>query len=450
MFLTCFYGVSQTFPDHTPNSFMFVAINVPVVNSSTTFALSDQFEVFLTKIYLVAVESSPLPPEEPSQVERVEVENEGIDETPPQIQKKRNRKTCTFPVKSKRLTRQSVKAAVKAAFTSSTAVADGRNDHFGAVSSSKDMDGVIDLCSLDEETMSSESIDKDLKGISDSKCNQVQVYQQNNISPDHSFLPTCHSSTAIRGLHMENPQESPVDTIVEDFDNYLDSLEDILAPPPHEPSSLHIATTNYLAVEHEMAESRRKLSSLLNMDFSSLVSSGNLSELTILASKLRKDPSLNVDQLIKLKLIEEIPLISGAFLETKGVIEQADKFFADLEGKKAKVTPLKNEYRELKDKAGQLQREIDSSSTAVQEIDDQIAQLQSRRAELSSTIETKKKEKIKLASSQAMKANSIRTFGGEMQLAYSEKPEWELKKRNAVCRAAKILAKFAILKGFPF
>jgi hypothetical protein len=112
MFLTCFYGVSQTFPDHTPNSFMFVAINVPVVNSSTTFALSDQFKVFLTKIYLVAVESSPLPPEEPSQVERVEVENEGIDETPPQIQKKRNRKTCTFPVKSKRLTRQS-KAAVK-------------------------------------------------------------------------------------------------------------------------------------------------------------------------------------------------------------------------------------------------------------------------------------------------------------------------------------------------
>ena len=83
MFLTCFYGVSQTFPDHQPNSFMFVAINVPVANSSTTFASSDQFEVFLTKIYLVAMESSLLPPEEPSQIERAEVENEGIDETPP-------------------------------------------------------------------------------------------------------------------------------------------------------------------------------------------------------------------------------------------------------------------------------------------------------------------------------------------------------------------------------
>jgi chromosome segregation ATPase len=104
----------------------------------------------------------------------------------------------------------------------------------------------------------------------------------------------------------------------------------------------------------------------------------------------------------------------------------------------------------LNDKAGQVQREIDSSSTAIQEIEDQIAQLQSRRAELSSTIETKKKEKIKLASSQAMKANSIRTFDSEMQLAYSEKPEWELKKRNAACRAARILAKFAILKGYPF
>ena len=68
---------------------------------------------------------------------------------------------------------------------------------------------------------------------------------------------------------------------------------------------------------------------------------------------------------------------------------------------------------------------------------------------LSSTIETKK-EKIKLASSLEMKANLIRTFAGEMQLAYSEKLEWELNKRNVACRAAEILAKFAILKGFPF
>jgi predicted nucleic acid-binding Zn-ribbon protein len=103
----------------------------------------------------------------------------------------------------------------------------------------------------------------------------------------------------------------------------------------------------------------------------------------------------------------------------------------------------------LKDKAGQLQREIDSSSTTIEEIDDQIAQLQSCRAALSSTIETKK-EKIKLASSLEMKANSIQTFVGEMQLAYSEKPEWELNKRNAAYHAAGILAKFAILKGFPF
>lgn len=431
---------------------MFVAINVPVASlfffffkSSTTFASSDQFDVFLTKIYLVAVESSPLPPEGPAQVERVKVENEGIEETPPQIPRKRNWKTFTFPVKSKRLTRQSVKGAV----ASSTTVAGGKND-FAAVPSSKDMDGVIDLCSLDEETVLSESTDEDLKASSDSKGSQVS--QQNNISHDHSFLPTCHSSTAIGGLHMKDPQESPDDAFAkeEDFDNYLDSLEDILAPPPYEASSSHLATINYLAVEHEMAESRRKLSSLLDMDFPSLVSSGNLSELRILAAKLRKDPSLSVDQLIKLKLIEEIPLISEAFLETKGIIQQADKFFSDLEVKKAKVIPLKNEYMELKDKAGQLQIEIDSSSSAVEEIDYQIAQLQCRRAELSSTNESKKKEKIKLASAQKISANSIRTFAGEMQLAYSEMPEWELKKINAANREVEILAKFATLKGFPF
>ncbi|KAF2284213.1 hypothetical protein GH714_019920 [Hevea brasiliensis] len=136
-------------------------------------------------------------------------------------------------------------------------------------------------------------------------------------------------------------QESAADPIPEDFDNYLNSLEIILAQPVSE----------------------------------------------------TQDPSLSAEQLVKLKLIEEISSFSEVFLESRELIEQVDEFFATLEGKKAKVTSLKNEYNELKEKADQLQSQVDSSLLTVQEIDIQIALLQSRRDELTNAIETNKAAK---------------------------------------------------------
>ena len=233
-----------------------------------------------------------------------------------------------------------------------------------------------------------------------------------------------------------------------EFDNYLNSLDDILAQPLSEEPFSHLVMHNSFAAEDEMAEARMKLSSLLDMDFPSLICFKDLDELTSLASKLRKDPTLTAEQLVKLKLIEEIPSFCEVFLENRGIMEQADKFFTALEINKAKVTSLRQEYSELKQEVTHMQSEVDSNTLTVQEIDEQIEQLKSRRAALTRLIGNKKRNKDELTYNQKLVANSIPKVVHDVQLANARKQEWELKKENAERREAEILAKFAPLKGF--
>lgn len=242
--------------------------------------------------------------------------------------------------------------------------------------------------------------------------------------------------------------EPVVNVIPEGFDNYLSSLEDILTQPLSETQVSYSAATEAPLTESDMAKARSKLSSLLLMDFPSLVTSRSISKLTTLASKLRKDPTLSAEQLVKLKLIEEIPSFSKVFLESRQTIEQVYKFFGTLEANKAKVSSLRDEYNELKEKADQLQSQVDSNLLTVQEIDNQIFQLQTWRAELTNTIENNKSAKVEVASAQGMVANSIPNVVRDIQVANSKIPEWELKRANAEKREAEILEKFAPLKGF--
>ncbi|KAJ8768326.1 hypothetical protein K2173_021479 [Erythroxylum novogranatense] len=244
------------------------------------------------------------------------------------------------------------------------------------------------------------------------------------------------------------PQELALDLIPEDFDNYLNSLDDIITQPVDESVGPTYAAVDSHPNLDDMVEARIKLSSLLVMDFPSLIVSRNISELTSLASKLRKDPYLSAEQLVKLKLIEDMPMFSEVYMESREMIDQVDKCFAILDANKTKVTSLKSEYNELKDKADQLQSQVDSSLLTVKEIDNQIAQLQSWRAELIGKIETDKESKMKLNAAQRVVASEIPGLVQEIQLANGKVPEWVLKKRNAENREAEVLAKYSPLKGF--
>ncbi|XP_065863290.1 uncharacterized protein [Euphorbia lathyris] len=243
------------------------------------------------------------------------------------------------------------------------------------------------------------------------------------------------------------PEEPVIEPIPENFDDYLSSLDDILSQPISL-SQLPNETTDSSLALNEFTEARSRLSSLLGMDFPSLILSTNISELAHLASKLRSDPRLNAEQLVKLKLIEEIPTFSEVFLESKELIAQVDEFFATLESKKNKAASLKSEYNELKEKTDQLQSQVDLSTTAVQEIDEQIAQLQARRAELTNSIKGNKAAKTEVLTAQTMVANAIPKVVQQIQLANAKMPELEMKKTNAMKREAEILAKFAPLQGF--
>ena len=314
--------------------------------------------------------------------------------------------------------------------------------HFSPVV--QDANDIIDLSSLNEEANIEPT--SDLEGTSDSESGQP--LSNRNDQPENSFLAACNlvDSKEESGTIAE---KSPNATIAENFDEYLSTLEDILVLPRTETSLSDpgVPATN---LENEMTECRTKLSSLLAMDFSSLVSSDNLAEVATLAVQLRKDPTLSIDQLIKLKLVEEIPLVSEAFKEAKGNIEEADKFFAELEAKKLKVPSLKKEFSELKDKVAQIQVEIDRSLSSIQEIDDQIMQLQSKRREMSSALETMHNRRLELTSTQAVVANSITTIVGEIQHANSEKPKWDLVKAKCAQRVAEIQERFITLSGLTF
>ncbi|RYR59132.1 hypothetical protein Ahy_A05g024970 isoform B [Arachis hypogaea] len=55
------------------------------------------------------------------------------------------------------------------------------------------------------------------------------------------------------------------------------------------------------------------------------------------------NPAFSVDHLIKLKLAKEISLVSEAFKEAIVNIEVEEKFLAELEAKKLKVSCLKKD-----------------------------------------------------------------------------------------------------------
>ncbi|RDX67466.1 Protein OBERON 1, partial [Mucuna pruriens] len=241
-------------------------------------------------------------------------------------------------------------------------------------------------------------------------------------------------------------EKNPNGTFIENFNDYFDTLEDILVMPHTETSSDHVALATTL--DNEIMECcKKKLSSFLAVDFLSLVSGNDVVEVATLASQVCKDPTLSVDQLVKLKLVEQIPLVSEAFLEAKGNVEEAEKLLADLEAMKLKVPSVRNEYNELKNKVSQKEAEMVKNTLAIQEIDDQIRQFESKRNEISSALETMQKSKVELTSRLTEVANSIPTLVHEIQLGLSEKSKWELKKANNAKRAAEIEEKFLTLRG---
>lgn len=310
--------------------------------------------------------------------------------------------------------------------------------------SSRGGGGAVDLNFQNEEEEGGEPPAAAASGPGRKKKRRVNFVEEEDVSIPHIYVSPMNGVLAV--------SHSPVDVDPIEFDTYLNSLEDLLHQAPEDAagrdSSAVLVTLSSPMREYEWAEARMKISSLLEIDLPTLFVSKDAAEIAALATKLRKDPNLSAEEIVRLKLIEEIPTFSEVFKENKGVIEEADRFFSALELNKAKVASLKYEYSDLKHKLGDIQMEVDANSETIRQIDDQIAQLQARRAELKRYIGSKEKEKVDLSYGQKMVANSIPKVVQEVQSANSKKPEWECKKDNALKREAEILSKFSPLQGF--
>lgn len=238
-------------------------------------------------------------------------------------------------------------------------------------------------------------------------------------------------------------QASEAALTAEDFDNYVDALDEILTLP------LRRGLVPFK--REEMIPAREKLSSLLAVDFPSLISSEELSKLAAdCALKLQNEPNLSPQELAMIKLILEIPFIRKCFLEAKETLNEADKFFADLDSKIVLAASLKQKYIKSKEEMGVLQAEEGSMLLAMTETDEQIARLQSYRSSLVQAVEITNKKMIEKASSQKEVMDSLPKVVLEVQAANSMRREWELKKNKSAENETEILAKFAPLKGFSF
>ncbi|XP_070042332.1 uncharacterized protein [Nicotiana tomentosiformis] len=239
-------------------------------------------------------------------------------------------------------------------------------------------------------------------------------------------------------------KEFPVEVAPEDFDNYINSLDDILLLPLHQSPSISFGSWR----EKEMTEARKKLVNLLNIGFPALFTSEKITAITTLSLELQNDPNLSARELSMLKLIQEIPLASNYFLKAKRLAKEADKFFADLEAKVTHVSTLRDEYNASKQEIALLEVEDVSTSSAIKEIDEKIAILQSRRAALAKVADRTNKKRAEAKTKQRMVMDNLPKIVDEIQVANSQSSEWKLKKQKSAEKKVEILTKFAPLKGF--
>lgn len=208
----------------------------------------------------------------------------------------------------------------------------------------------------------------------------------------------------------------------EEFELYLNSLDDnLFESVPRLP--------NAGAQMEDFTNVRKELSSLLAIDLPGLIISKKLPEVKSLASKLQSDPHLSREEHSMLNLIQEIPLISKDFLATNQVTAESSM---------ANITSHKIRYMSCKEKLAVFQAEDATASSAIQEIDAEMAKLQSRRAKLAKAVKRNQKKIAELVSSQNQVFDSVFKIVDDDQM------------KGAFNQDAEVFAKFAPLRGFSF
>ncbi|KAK1377249.1 hypothetical protein POM88_033442 [Heracleum sosnowskyi] len=297
---------------------------------------------------------------------------------------------------------------------------------------------IVDLSSWSNGIRSCELTGYNSKSATGSK--NIQASSSQNTGSQSSKDGTCcHILRVI-----------PSTSIPNDSDMLIDSADNLLSQSLPK-SSVAVPVNDQSATSQEkMFEAQIKLLLLFATDIPVMHSSIKLPEILHLWSLLKTDPNISATRygILKLKLIDEIPLAWKEFQENKKISEAAGKLSEDLESNIVQATTLVNEYNESKGYEYILHKELDSISRDIEKIDEQISALQSRRDELASAADVKKKAVAMLISKQKKAAECLSKVVREVEMGKKRRQEWELKKKMSEEQKAKILSKFDPLGDF--
>ncbi|KAL7105255.1 hypothetical protein ACP275_07G032400 [Erythranthe tilingii] len=217
----------------------------------------------------------------------------------------------------------------------------------------------------------------------------------------------------------------------EEFEIYLNSLDGTLT------NSAPKAIDSNVQLD-EFKKVRDELTSLLSIGIPNLIASNRLLEVQNLSSKLQSDPHLTKEEHSMLNLIQEIPLASKDSAETEG-------------GSTDNIISMKIQYMLCKDKIALLQAEDASASSGIQEIDQEISKLQSRRAKLAKAVAKNQKRITELASTQNQVFDSVAKIADVAAPTASNRvSQRQMKQKGISKRGSDNLAKFTPLNGFSF
>jgi hypothetical protein len=240
---------------------------------------------------------------------------------------------------------------------------------------------------------------------------------------------------------------------IPEFDKILNTLGKVFP----QPSAASVALLSLVLCNDfgslnpkiDLILARQRLSSLLPIDYNILIDAPKLIEVVTLSNMLQNDTTLSANQLARLKLIVEIPLLSKDIIEIKELAGQVENFFVSVASEFFKATTLWKEYSKSMEKIKSLQAEVEVDVVALKEFgDDQSIILNARHSVLVCSVEMKKNMIMELESSVKEIGNQIYMVSDYIKAAIARKQDRGVNRKMLTDRCRKILDKFALLEDF--
>lgn len=231
---------------------------------------------------------------------------------------------------------------------------------------------------------------------------------------------------------------------IAEFNDILKSLDTLFPQPARFDPDFIFSDSPRVSIT-DLADTRKRLSLLLPLNFRLLVDSKRVAELADLSTILLKtDPTLNPYQVSMLKLIQQLPSTHKTATEVKQLAEDIEVFLGLLQSNMTRASLLRGHYKESLRIVAKLRAEVDANVDH-----EQMPKHVTRgRSKLVSIGNMKMKELGDVSSYHNQLADNFARVSREIRAAVSEKRVFEARKILLKDHCVEILDKFSSLKRF--